>query len=106
MAQKSERRKRLEASLAEDPKDAFLRYGLALQCVRDGDTAEGIARLRELIRDEPTYIAAYHQLGQALMDSGDEVEARAALLEGQAVAERQEDWHAAQEMAGLLMSLS
>ena len=34
MAEKSPRRLRLEESLAEDPADPFLRYGLALQCLR------------------------------------------------------------------------
>ena len=31
----------LEESLTLDPADTFLRYGLAMQCLRDGDTAEG-----------------------------------------------------------------
>ena len=39
----------LEQSLAEDPADAFLRYGLALQCLRDGDAEEGRTRLLALI---------------------------------------------------------
>ena len=45
MAEKSNRRALLERSLAEDPKDPFLRYGLALQCLREGDVEEGRERL-------------------------------------------------------------
>ena len=44
MAEKSPRRLKLEESLSEDPSDAFLRYGLALQCLREGDVDEGRRR--------------------------------------------------------------
>ena len=46
MAEKSRRRLMLEQSLAEDPTDSFLRYGLAVQCLREGDVEEGRQRLR------------------------------------------------------------
>ena len=49
MAEKSRRRLMLEQSLAEDPADSFLRYGLAIQCLREGDIEEGRERLRALI---------------------------------------------------------
>ena len=45
MAEKSPRRVMLEQSLAEDPCDTFLRYGLAVQCLREGDVEEGRERL-------------------------------------------------------------
>ena len=41
MAEKSRRRMMLEQSLNDDPADSFLRYGLAIQCLREGDVAEG-----------------------------------------------------------------
>ncbi len=40
MAEKSTRRVALEQSLAEDPADTFLRYGLALQCLRKRGTSK------------------------------------------------------------------
>ena len=49
MAEKSPRRLMLESSLAEDPADTFLRYGLAVQCLREGDVEEGRQRLLALI---------------------------------------------------------
>ena len=64
MAEKSRRRVMLEQSLAEDPSDTFLRYGLAVQCLRDGDVEEGRERLRALIAEHPDdQIVAYQQLG-------------------------------------------
>ncbi len=73
MAEKSQRRVMLEQSLAEDPNDPFLRYGLAVQCLRDGDVNEGRERLHALIAEHPDdQIAAYQQLGQSYMESGEQ----------------------------------
>lgn len=93
----------LEASLAEDPSDAFLRYGLAMQCLREGDVEEGRQRLRALIVDDPEgQIAAYQQLGQSYMDEGAAAEARRWFVEGIARARARGDEHAAAEMGGFL----
>jgi thioredoxin-like negative regulator of GroEL len=103
MAEKSPRRMMLEASLAEDPDDTFLRYGLAMQCLRDGDTREGRERLLALIADHPDdQIAAYQQLGQSYLDDGEASEALAILSTGIAKARSRGDMHAAAEMDGLL----
>lgn len=93
----------LETSLAEDPADAFLRYGLALQCLRDGDVPEGRRGLRALIADHPEDAVAAHQmLGQSYLESGEVDQARAILKAGIALAGKRGDWHAASEMEGLL----
>jgi predicted Zn-dependent protease len=102
MAEKTPRRLQLERSLAEDPTDRFLRYGLALQCLREGDVEEGRRRLRELIADHPDEVAAYQQLGQSYRESGQLDEARAVLRQGVEKAEAKGDSHAAAEMRGLL----
>ena len=106
MAEKSRRRLMLEQSLAEDPSDAFLRYGLAVQCLRDGDVAEGRERLLALIADRPEdSVAAYQQLGQSYMETGEADRAREILRTGVARARSRGDWHAAAEMDGLLGQL-
>lgn len=93
----------LEASLAEDPADTFLRYGLAVQCLRDGDLEEGRRQLKELIADHPDdTVAAHQQLGQSYLEAEQWVEARATLEKGIALAGKRGDWHAASEMEGLL----
>ena len=72
MAEKSPRRLMLEQSLAEDPGDPFLRYGLAMQCLREGDRQEGRQALRSLIADHPDdQIVAYQQLGQSFAETGE-----------------------------------
>src|SRR6516165_3969515 len=72
MIEKSDRRRTLEQNLAEDPEDTFLRYGLAIQCLREGDLEEGRTRLRALIGDHPDdQIPAYQQLGMSFVESGE-----------------------------------
>jgi predicted Zn-dependent protease len=96
----------LEQSLAEDPGDTFLRYGLAVQCLREGDLEEGRARLQALVADHPDdQVAAYQQLGQSYAETGEHDMARATLGIGIAKAQARGDWHAVSEMTQLLESL-
>jgi predicted Zn-dependent protease len=89
--------------LAEDPTDTFLRYGLAVQSLREGDRGEGRLMLLSLIADHPTdQVAAHQQLGQSYLEAGEFDEARSILKDGIALAARRGDWHAASEMEGLL----
>jgi predicted Zn-dependent protease len=107
MAEKSRRRVLLERSLAEDPADPFLRYGMALECLRDGDVEEGRRRLVALIEDHPDdQVAAYQQLGQSYAGTGERDAAAATLRSGIAKAQARGDWHAAAEMEQVLTSLS
>ncbi len=106
MAEKSPRRLMLERSLAEDPADTFLRYGLAMQCLRDGDVEEGRERLRVLIVDHPEdQVAAYQQLGQSYLDGDEPGPAKEFLRMGIVKAHARGDSHAAGEMEGLLAML-
>ena len=106
MSEKSARRRMLEESLASDPQDPFLRYGLAMQCLREGDVAEGRERLRSLIADHPAdQVAAHQQLGQSFLEFEEWDEAVRVLRAGVALAEKRGDRHAAAEMQGLLNSI-
>lgn len=106
MAEKSPRRLMLEESLASDPTDTFLRYGLAMQCLRDGDTAEGRASLLSLIADHPDdQVAAFQQLGQSYLDTEEHPLAAETLRAGIKRATARGDSHAAAEMEGLLAGL-
>lgn len=106
MVEKSARRQKLEQSLAEDPGDTFLRYGLAMQCLREGDLNEGRDRLRSLIADYPDdQVAAYQQLGQSHAETGEIEAAKVVLQTGILKARARGDWHAAGEMEQLINSL-
>jgi thioredoxin-like negative regulator of GroEL len=96
MAEKTPRRIQLEASLAEDPGDTFLRYGLAVQCLREGDVGEGREQLLALITDHADdQVAAYQQLGQSYLETGETERAFDILRQGIAKARGSRDGRAA-----------
>jgi trans-2-enoyl-CoA reductase len=99
----------IEAMLADDPDDAFLRYGLAMEHASSGDDAACVEVLRDLIARTSTttpYVPAYLQAGQALMRLDRITEACDVLRQGVDVARRVGDTHAQGEMQGLLESVS
>lgn len=99
------RRARIEAMLADDPGDVFLRYSLALEMASAGETERAIAILGELAAATPPYVPAFHMAGRHLAAHGRHDEARRFLRDGIEEARRQGQDHAAGEMAGLLMEL-
>jgi predicted Zn-dependent protease len=76
------RKEMLEEFLAADPDDSFSRYALALELEKAGDVRAAIAQLREVIRRDEKYVAAYYHLGRLLSKAGDEEEALAAYRRG------------------------
>lgn len=104
---KTPRMEQIEALLAEDPDDAFLRYGLAMEYAGQGDDAAAVDVLRELIArkaDDP-YVPAFLQAGQALIRLGREPEAAAVLRQGIEAARAAGDLHALGEMQGFLATI-
>ena len=100
------RRQKLEAFLASHPGDAFGRYGLAMECARDGDNEAALENFQQLLESHPDYVAGYFQFGQLLAKLGRTELARQTLSTGIAVAERLGDTHAAGEMQAALDSLA
>src|SRR6516164_2968748 len=95
----------LQQMLAEDPKDAFLRYALAMEHVAAGDLPSAVGQLETLVADTPDYVPAYQQRGQLLIQLGRNAEARPVLEQGLAAARKAGDQHAAEEIQGLLLNL-
>jgi thioredoxin-like negative regulator of GroEL len=97
----------IEAMLADDPDDAFLRYGLAMEHASAGDDAACVEVLRDLIaRTTATpYVPAFLQAGQALVRLDRIPEACDALRQGITAARNAGDTHAQGEMQGLLDSI-
>jgi tetratricopeptide (TPR) repeat protein len=99
------RKQQLEEMLLEEPGDSFLRYGLAMEFVSEGNDSEAINHLHALLQADPAYVPGYHQCGLALVRSGQIDEAREVLREGIVAAQQQGNLHAAEEMGGLLATL-
>src|SRR5438067_294734 len=104
---KTPRMAQIEAMLADDPDDAFLRYGLAMEHAGAGDDAECVTVLRDLIARTAAdpYIPAFLQCGQALVRLDRTAEAGDVLKAGIDAARRAGDTHAMGEMQGLLASI-
>ncbi len=97
----------IEAMLADDPDDAFLRYGLAMEYVSAGDDATAARLLTEQIAatfDNP-YVPAFLMAGQTLNRLGRDAEACGVLKQGIDAARKAGDHHAMGEMEGLLSSI-
>jgi tetratricopeptide (TPR) repeat protein len=99
------RRELLEGFVAQRPTDAFARYGLAIECVKLGDSSSAAAHFDQLLATNPDYIAGYYQFGQLLGQLGRLDEARKLLSDGIVVAQKAGDVHARDEMQAALTLL-
>ncbi len=99
------RREKIEAMLADDPKDQFLRYSLAMELEKAGEHEASLTLLRGLAADSPPHVAAIFMAGQQLARLGRIDEAREIVKNGVAEAKRQGNAHAAGEMAEFLQGL-
>ncbi|MCP4885910.1 MAG: hypothetical protein GY904_04775 [Planctomycetaceae bacterium] len=99
------RREKIEAMLAEDPDDTFLRYSLAMELRSEGKTQQSLLLLDALMADTPPCVSAFFMAAQQLVDL-DEVDlARDRLRVGIDQARDQGDSHAAAEMSDYLAAL-
>ena len=99
------RLEKIEALLADDPRDVFLRYGLALELDKEGRNDESLTVFRGLMADDTPYVPAFFMAGQQLTRLGRIAEARTALRDGIEAARNAGDHHAAGEMSEFLASL-
>ena len=104
MPTRTPRIEQIEALLADDPTDSFLRYGLALEHSSAGDEATAADHLLRLIADTP-YVPAFLMAGQILNRLNRVDEACSVLRRGIAAAREEGNAHAEGEMAGLLASI-
>lgn len=99
------RRKLLEEFVAQDPNDAFTRYALALELEKDNAVEEAVSQLKEVISRDPSYVAAYHQLGRLLAQTGFIEDARDTYRRGIDVAKASSDQRSRSEMLEALEML-
>jgi thioredoxin-like negative regulator of GroEL len=104
--QKKSRRQMLEEFVARKPDDAFSRYGLAMECMNNGDPAAADEHFRALLGSDADYVPAYLMYAQLLVRESRSAEARTVLSSGIAAAEKKGDQHARSEMEGLLSEIA
>ena len=93
------------AILAQNPDDAFARYGLAIEYGHRGESALALEQFDDLNRRHPDYTAGYQMAAQSLIASGNTQEAEQRLHAGIASARRTGNQHALAEMEGMLDEL-
>ena len=95
----------LKEILAQQPSDAFARYGLAMAYASEGDAAIALAEFDRLLNEHPDYTAGYFMAAQTLVKAARNREAQTRLREGIASARRTGNQHALSEMQQLLEEL-
>jgi tetratricopeptide (TPR) repeat protein len=98
----SDRINALKEMLAEDPRNSFVRYGLAMEYTKSGALEQAIAEFRTLIEADPDYGAAYYHGGQTLERLGRVEEARDIYEKGIEATTRTRDSHTRSELQGAL----
>ena len=95
----------LNEVLTQNPKDAFARYGLAMEYSNQGDFDRALAEFSILLQANPDYTAGYFMAAQTLARAGRPDEARKMLTDGIASARRTGNLHARSEMEAMLAEL-
>ncbi|HUQ49475.1 MAG TPA: hypothetical protein VM056_02080 [Terriglobales bacterium] len=92
--------------LAENPNDAFARYGLAMEYSKADDVDSSMQHFNHLVKLHPDYAAGYFMAAQLLARIGRTGEARRFLTDGIAAAARSGNAHAKGEMEAMLAELA
>ncbi|MGC2161898.1 MAG: hypothetical protein WA634_08325 [Silvibacterium sp.] len=95
----------LNEILAQNPTDAFARYGLAMEYAGQGETGASLAEFDRLLLQHPDYTAGYFMAAQTLAKAGRSDEAKSRLTQGIASAQRTGNQHAQSEMQAMLDEL-
>jgi len=95
----------LKNMVAQNPTDAFARYGLAMEWARTGNLEQAMEEYRGLLAVNPDYAAAYYHGGQTLEKLGRTDEARALYREGIEATTRIGDLHTRSEIEAALQLL-
>jgi len=88
--------------LQMNPKDAFARYGLAMEYAGRGDFHDAFAQFELLLEANPDYVPGYQMYAQTLVKAGRMDDAVKQLSRGIDCALRVDNQHALAEMSQML----
>jgi len=91
--------------LAQNPEDAFARYGLAMEYSKSGNIERALAEFKMLLEKNPDYTVGYFMAAQTLASAQRVDEAKRMLVDGIASARRTGNQHAQSEMTAMLEEL-
>lgn len=91
--------------LAQNPNDAFARYGLAMEYSKTGEVDRALEEFGKLLSANPDYTAGYFMAAQTLAQANRAGEAKRMLVDGISAARRTGNSHAQSEMTAMLEEL-
>lgn len=94
---KSDRIAQLIKFLAEDPHDAFVKYGLAMEYLTD-QPEESITWFTDLLINHPDYLPTYYQAAALYAEIGSREEAEEVYRKGIELAKKVNDRHSLAEL--------
>lgn len=92
----------LEKMLEESPDEPFLIYALAREYENRAGTMQALLMYEHLVTNYPAYIATYYQYAKLLYTAGNRNEGIKLLQSGIEEGIKSKDFHAVNEMKGLL----
>ena len=92
----------LKGLVAQNPRDAFMRYGLAMEYVKAGELDQAVAEFRAVQSIDPGYSYAYFHGGQTLEKQGLFDEARQSYEKGVEASRNKGDQKALSELQAAL----
>ena len=92
----------LKTMVAQNPKDSFSRYGLAMEYANTGSLEDAVKEYESLLAANPDYAAAYYHGGQALEKLGRLDDARQIYRRGLEATKRTGDAHTLSELQAAL----
>ncbi len=95
----------LANQIKENPKDSFLKFALALELLKTGNTNKALALFRNIRETEPDYVGVYYHLGKLYEELGENNFAIESYNQGIEVAEKLSDTHAKSELQSALINL-
>lgn len=95
----------LNEILAQNPNDAFARYGLAMEYANQGEIERSLTEFAALLKSSPDYTAGYFMAAQTMARANRPEEAKTMLRDGIASAQRTGNMHAESEMQAMLDDL-
>ena len=101
----NERIKLLLQYLSEDPDDAFSRYALALEYVKENQDREAAGLMEELFLSQPDYLPNYYHYGKLQERLGNTALSKDIYSKGMEVARSQNNQHTLNELRGALEML-
>jgi thioredoxin-like negative regulator of GroEL len=101
----NQRREKIEAMLQAEPHDIFLRYALAMEMEKAGETLAALDLHAQLTTEQPPHVASFFRAAQIYHSIQETESARSALRFGIQAARDAGDLHAAAEMGEMLTDL-